>query len=357
MIRRGLLGAILLVAAAVALHAQVQLSAQTVRSHFLLFERVDVLVTVANIGNSDLELNNDEGRPWLSFMVMGEGEQHDFLPVHSERQSNFAPMTLKVGETRTLRVNITPLYTMRAEGNYRVSAVVDLPGAGQIVTEPVPFTIERGHVENHALRIVDTLERDYSLVRFSPDPQDTSLYLRVESPTENTVYANYALGPMVSSIDPSMLFDPQGNVHVLQPMSQGTYLYSRTDENGKLITQRLFKSTLANDGSGMRVRPLLTKGPDGSVFVNGGIEENPNEPHEKLSDTQHGQKIMAPTSADLQVQQIQQDRLSREMPPAPAPDPTPPPPDSAPPLVGDPGSAAHGAPNDPTSTDLPPASH
>jgi hypothetical protein len=111
----------------------------------------------------------------------------------------------------------------------------------------------------------------------------------------------------------------------------------------------------------MRVRPLLVKGNDGSVYVSGGIEENPNEPHEKLSDTQHGQKIMAPTSADQQVQQIQQDHLSREQPPAtdpapPATESAPPPPDSAPPLVGDPGSAAQGAPStNPSSTDLPPA--
>ncbi len=367
MMRRGLLGAIFLFAAAVALHAQVQLTAQTIRSHFLLFERVDVVVTLTNIGNTDLELNNDEGRPWLSFMVMGEGEKHTFLPVHSERESNFAPMTLKMGETKTLRVNITPLYTMRAEGNYRVSAVVDLPGAGQIVTDPVSFTVERGHVVQHTLRIVDTLERDYSLIRFSPDSQDTSLYLRVEAPAENTVYSNYALGPLVSSVDPTMYFDPQGNVHVLQPMAQGTYLYTRADENGKLIAQRLFKSTMADDGSGMRVRPLLVKTNDGSVFVSGGTEQDPNAPHEKLSDTQHGQKMMAPTSAD---QQVEQDRLSQPQQgdsrqTVPSPDvtaasadsgsPGPPPPDSAPPLVGDPGAAAKATSNDPSATDLPPA--
>jgi hypothetical protein len=353
MMRRGLLGAIFLFAAAVALHAQVSLTAQTIRSHFLLFERVDVVVTLTNIGDSDLQLNNDEGQPWLSFMVSGESGQHNFLPVHSERQSNFAPLTLKMNETKTLRVNITPLFTMRAEGNYRVSAVVDLPGAGQIVTDPVPFTIETGHVMQHNMRMVDTLERDYSLVRFSPDAQDTSLYLRVESPAENTVYANYALGPFVASVDPTMFFDPQGNVHVLQPMAQGTYLYTRTDPDGKLLAQRLFKSTLADDGSGMRVRPQLVKADDGDVYVSGGLQQDPNAPHERLSDTQHGQKIMAPTSTE---QQVQQERTDRDT--APVPDSAPPgplPPDSAPPLVGDPGAAAKAAsPNSPSSTDMPP---
>ena len=72
MMRRGVLAAIFLLVATGLGFAQVTVSAQAQRQNFLLFERVDVLVTVANIGNNDLELNNDEGRPWLSFMVSAE---------------------------------------------------------------------------------------------------------------------------------------------------------------------------------------------------------------------------------------------------------------------------------------------
>ena len=163
---------------------------------------------------------------------------------------------------------------------------------------------------------------------------------------------------MVASIDPTMLFDPQGNVHVLQPMAQGTYLYTRADPDGKLIAQRLFKSTLADDGSGMRVRPLLTKTDDGSVLVSGGLQQDLNQRHERLSDTQQGQKIMAPHSVD---QQIEQDQLvghgqGDRRQTTPSVDVTAPPVDSAPPLVGDPGSTARPAPaNNPSATDLPPA--
>ena len=58
--------------------AQIQVTAQTERSYFLLYERVDLLVTIVNQGESDLILNNDEGRPWLSFIV----SKHNKLPVH-----------------------------------------------------------------------------------------------------------------------------------------------------------------------------------------------------------------------------------------------------------------------------------
>jgi len=288
MMLRGLLTAMFLLVATGLVSAQIQVSAQTQRDTFLLFERVDVLVTVTNIGNNDLELNNDEGRPWLGFMVSAEGVQHSFLPVHSERQSNFAPLALKVGATKTFDVNITPLYSFRAEGNYKVAAVIDLPGEGQIVSDSIPFIIQKGNTVVSRVRMVDTLERIYSLVRFSPSSDETSLYLRVEAPSENVVYANLALGKLVSSMDPDMLFDPQGDVHVMQPSSLGTYLYTRTDPDGKVLGQRLFKSIP------WQPRPQLVKLDDGSVIVSGGISEDPHATREKLSDSQQGVKIAAP---------------------------------------------------------------
>ncbi len=286
--RRGVLAAIFLLVATGLGFAQVTVSAQTQRQNFLLFERVDVLVTVTNIGNNDLELNNDEGRPWLSFMVSAEAAQHSFLPVHSERQSNFAPLALKQGETKTFDVNITPLYSFRSEGNYKVAAVVDLPGEGQMISDPIPFTIQKGRTVVSQVRVIDTLERVYSLVRFSPSSDETSLYLRVEAPSENIVYANLALGKLVSSVDPDWSFDPQGDVHILQPTAMGTYLYTRADEDGKVLDQRVFR------GIPYQPRPRLTKLDDGSVIVDGGTSQDPHEQRERLSDSQDGQKIAAP---------------------------------------------------------------
>jgi hypothetical protein len=288
MMLRGLLATMFLLVATGFAFAQIQVSAQVQRQNFLLFERVDVLVTITNIGNNDLELNNDEGRPWLGFMVSAEGTQHSFLPVHSERQSNFAPLGLKVGEAKTFDVNITPLYSFRTEGNYRVAAVIDLPGQGQIISDPVAFTVQKGRTVVSDVKMVDTLERVYSLIRFSPNSDETSLYLRVEAPTENVVYANLALGKLVSSMDPEMLFDPQGDLHIMQPASLGTYLYTRADEDGKVLDQRLFKSIP------WQPRPRLFKLDDGSIIVNGGISQDPHQAREKLSDSQQGEKIAAP---------------------------------------------------------------
>ena len=252
--------------------AQIQISAQTERTDYLLYERVDLLVTIANASENDIVLDNDEGRSWLSFVVTKPNR----LPVHSERQSTFKGITLKVGETKTLRVNVTPLFSFREEGSYRVAAVIDLPGAGEIVSDPVPFNVLRGRTVWSQTRPLDGSQRVYSLIRFSPNPNKTNLYLRVEDPGANIVLANLSLGQVVAYVDPEVFFDPQGNVHVLQPISMGTYLYSRTDQAGKVVHQGIFKTY-------QTVPPRLTKLDDGNVIVVGGLEENPDAPRETLS--------------------------------------------------------------------------
>ena len=277
--------------------AQIRLSAQTERTNFLLYERVDLHITVANAGENDLVLDNTEGHPWLSFLV----SKHNRLPVPQERQSTFNPVTLKVGESKTLTVDITPLYSFREEGDYTAAVVVDLPGAGEVVSDPVPFSVVRGRQVWTQTRPADGSERVYSLIRFSPRNDLTRLYLRVEDPSENTILANLALGDVVAFIDPEVFFDPQGNLHVLQPIAMSTYLYTRTDPAGKIQHQTVFKSSTMPGVMGT-VPPRLTKMEDGNIVVTGGVEEDPNTPRETLSAGQKkagGQLEKKPSAASI----------------------------------------------------------
>jgi hypothetical protein len=268
-------GALCFLATSALAPAQIRVSAQTERTDFLLYERVDLIVTVENAGDSDLVLDNNEGQPWLSFLVSKKNR----LPVRQERESTFKPLALKVGETKTLRVNLTPLFSFREEGDYNASAVIDLPGEGQIISESVPFSILDGRSVWTQTRPVDGIERVYSLIRFSPRPDTTSLYLRVEDPTENLVLANLALGQVVAYVNPEVFFDPQGNIQVLQPIAMGTYLYTRADAAGKILHQGIFKTF-------QTIPPRLVKLGDGNVVVVGGLEENSNVPRETLSEGQ-----------------------------------------------------------------------
>ena len=198
-----------------------------------------MLVTIANIGDTDIELNNDEGHPWLSFQVMGEKFRDNFLPVHTERQSNFAPMELKVGKSKTFDVNITPLYSFRSEGNYRVSAVIDLPGAGEIVSDPVSFAVQRGaRGDERRARGRFAGARLLARALLALVGIDRAFICAWRRRRKTSSTPTTRSGELVSSVDPTMLFDPQGDVHILQPTALGTYLYSRTDPDGKVLDQR-----------------------------------------------------------------------------------------------------------------------
>jgi hypothetical protein len=186
-----------------------------------------------------------------------------------------------------MRINLTPLFSFRQEGDYRAAAVIDLPGEGQVISDNVPFTVQNGETVWSAMRPVDSTQRVYSLIRFSPGTDHTELYLRVESPAENLVYANLGLGEMAAYIDPEVFFDPQGNIHVLHPFAMGTYLYTRADPDGKIEHQAIFKTF-------REIPPRLRKLEDGNVIVMGGLEENPNAPRERLSEGQVEKKAVTP---------------------------------------------------------------
>ncbi len=306
------LGALCFLATTSLVSAQLQVSVQTERNDFLLYERVDLHITITNVGESDLVLNNDEGHPWLSFLVT----RHNRLPVRQERRASFKPVNLKAGETKTLKVDLTPLYSFREEGQYNAAAVINLPGAGDLLSDSVPFTVLRGRQIWAQTRPVDGSQRVYSLIRFSPQPDKTNLYLRVEDPSANLILANLSLGEVVAYIEPDVYFDPQGNLHVLQPIAMSTYLYSRADLDGKVVHQGIFKTF-------QDIPPRLAKLDDGNVIVRGGLEENPNTPRETLSQGQQ--------KASAQADQVPQPSVAQPVaspeppvaqPEAPAAQPT-----------------------------------
>jgi hypothetical protein len=267
------LGLLLFVATATPALAQLHIDAKMGREggDYLLYERTDMFVTVTNTSDTDIVLDNEGSHPWLSFVIC----KHNTMPVRPERQALFKSLTLKQGESKTLRINLTPLFSFRDEGPYTAQAVVTLPGAGDLVSREVPFTVLRGKVIWTQTRPVGGTDRVYSLLRFSPQPDETELYLRVEEPSDNVVLANVGLGPVEAYIDPQVFFDPQGNLHVMHLISMSTYLYTRADVNGKVTHQGVFKTF-------QEVPPRLRKMDDGSVYVAGGLEETPEMTHESL---------------------------------------------------------------------------
>jgi hypothetical protein len=281
------------------LHAQLKVGAQLGRGNYMLYERVDLNVVLTNSSDSDILLNNDDG-PWVRFLVT----DHQGLPLASEGKATFPAITIKAGETKTVAINITPLYAIRQVGVYDASAVVNLPGKGDIISPPCRFQVLEGRKVWSETRTMDGSTRQFSLFSFAPLPDRTYLYLRVDSPDDNAVYANYYLGNIAAAVPPEVRLDAKNDLHVLQCIAMSTYLYSRTSPEGKVLHQSVFKTFHEQ-------APHLQELDGDAIVVAGGLEETEENSPDHLSDAQKG--ITNPsTPQSMKDPDSPQDMLSAE---------------------------------------------
>ncbi len=273
---RSLFAVFIVVLTSTCLHAQLAVGIEAPRAHFLLYERVELTVSLVNNSDQDIVLTNDGG-PWIRFLITDKGG----LPVGAENTATFPPLTVKAGDTQKLTINVTPLYAIRSLGTYKACAVVNLPGKGEIISPPCQIEEMDGHHIWTETRTLDGSPRDFSLIVFAQSPGKTILYLRVEEPDTNLVLANIGLGNLASGVDPEIRFDSANNLHILQCIALSTYLYTRVDVSGKVVHQGVFKTY-------QEIPPHLSTLEGNNVVVNGGIEQTEATRPERLSDTQNG---------------------------------------------------------------------
>jgi hypothetical protein len=214
------------------LYAQVKVKLSTNRQNFLLFEPANFTVTVTNESSNPIDFQNRESQTWLTFVIIRENNAR----VRSD--ISFSPQNrlLQSGESMSLQVNITPYYLIRETGQYKIHAVVRVPGSDPVMTENLVFNIGRGETVWTKTRTLNDKQRVYTLVRFL-DTDTAKLYLRVEEPEENIVYSTSELGPMLASTAPSVLFDAGGDIHVLHILAAKSYRYTVADGLGKVTQQ------------------------------------------------------------------------------------------------------------------------
>jgi hypothetical protein len=265
----------LLAASCGPLVGQVQVAVEVDHANHLLFEPVNVKVSILNNTESDLALKGTEASPWLSFLVT----RPDGTPVRSEQPLAAQPVLLKNQEARSLLVNVTPLFAFREPGEYRVRAVVNLPGSGDLISSPVTFSVANGHKIWSQTRPLNASERIYSLIRFVPSVDTTYLYIRVEDEKENIVYATFPIGEIVAFSEPQTAFDLAGNLHIIHVDGKSSYCYSVIGVNGNMKEQAHYVSV--NDDV-----PRLRREAEGAVLVAGGRKQGPETQRERLSDAQ-----------------------------------------------------------------------
>lgn len=270
--------AVLLILTAFAAQAQIKLSLASERSNYLLYEAAPFTVQVTNESSEPLDFSTDAktGRSWLSFIIL----RVDGSKIRGEAEFNAKERSLQPGESMNIRVNITPYYSLRETGQYTIQAVVRPDGLSSFITSKLTFNVSKGEIIWQRDKMVDGKRTTYSLIQFLED--ETNCYVRVEEPEENLVLATVRTGSLLANSVPTVIFDENGSMNILQSLAARTYRYTRVSESGKIEFQedRLAGSTI----------PTMTSLPDGSVeFVGGKTEKDMKRPN--LSDTQGGKLI------------------------------------------------------------------
>jgi hypothetical protein len=257
--------------------SQINMSMSLDRETYLLYEAIPVKVGLTNIGDQPIVLNNSfEGvSNWISFTIL----RSDGSKVRSEKDIQIQPLSLPVGESRTVIVDIIPVYALRETGQYTLQTVITIPGMKPFVTESRAFFIGKGDKFWSQERMENGAKRSYSLIKFL-GKTESSIYARVEEPGTNTVYATQRLGRFTDFTSPVVKFDTTGALHIVHTVSGQTYRYSVIDVDGVLLKQE--DRLIAGE------RPSLVSTENGGIKFIGGTAQQEKKVRPKLSEGQQG---------------------------------------------------------------------
>lgn len=258
------------------LWAQLAVRLASERSTYLLYEPMVVTVEISNTSTEPVLLNSGaQDRPWLSFLI----RTVDGRKVRTEQPLRLDPVTLAPGQRQLLSVDLTPLYAIRETGQYTVQAAVQPPGKQGYLTDALALGVGKGDTIWTRTYVDGGVKRVVSLVRFM-DRREVTLYLRVEEPNENLVYATTRLGRMVAFTSPQVEMDAEWGIHIVHPVGARTYRYTRATAEGRVLAQE--------DRESGATPPTLAQRPGGRIEFVGGIENKQPTERPKLSELQQG---------------------------------------------------------------------
>ncbi len=250
-------------------HAQISVNMEIPRRLYMVYEPLIVKVTITNLSGDRIMLRDTEAQQWMSFEI-NRTDGMSVQPISHEYK--LEPLVLDVGETAQRSVNLTPLYSMREFGTYRLRLNI--------------HSEEMDRYFHSAVRQVDITEgrKMYEQIVGVPGgggnrkvtllshrhPKGNRLYIRIMDEDEGTVYANTQIGRLLTFGDPRIEFDITNDVHILHMTSPRTFIYTYMSLNGEVLSRATYRSTERH--------PRLGRNASGMVEVRGGILDEPVPP-------------------------------------------------------------------------------
>lgn len=268
----------LLLAAAGAASAQINLDLKLDRSLYLAHEPITGEIIIVNMAGRDLIFGESGGLSWLDFTVT-DGAGHLITPVQGE--PNERPIVLGAGQTHKHKVTINRRYPMANIGTYRVKASIHFPQINRVF-ETKPITVQVTDGQPMWSQIVGVPQghpqagtyREYSLMTYYHGARSKSLYFRLKDSDSGMVFRTYPIGDYMTLRPPEKAIDSQNQLHILHMSGPQAYKYTVINIDGEPVRQQNLYEKGAN-------RPQLKNSGYGEVTISGGItEEEAKTPYE-----------------------------------------------------------------------------
>lgn len=250
------------------------------RDTFLVYEPIEVTVTVQNYSGRAVRVEENEQASWLSFVITDEG--NGVIPPVRKPDMQTA-FEIQPRQAVSRKIDLVPLYELRERGNYRVQAIVTALGSS---VASAPFRLSLTNGRELWSRLVGLPSqgagpdeyRTYSLLARRGEHAD-SLYACVADESRQIVYSLVALGSFLGTAPPQELVDGSANLHILFQNGPRSFGYASIDPSAKVLLREAY--------SDFQSSPRLVL-ENGKVSVAGGertfprpervIEDSPEPP-------------------------------------------------------------------------------
>lgn len=229
------------------LKAQVGIDVSLERKEYLLYEPLDIKVSVTNNLGEPMDLARLSGAtPWLDFYVTTIDDEEVsrtdkvWNPVHAK---------LQPGDTQRVTVNLLPYFLIRETGQYVVTAQITLMGK-TVSSRRLKFTIVSGSLvwDKYFTAPPEPSDpekklrpRHYSILILHMEDKEL-LYARIENPEAERVYCTTPLGSTVNFGEPKARIDLSGNLHIFHQSGSRVFNYTAISPKGKRIGARYFSN-------------------------------------------------------------------------------------------------------------------
>lgn len=251
-------------------YAQLTVQLSLERETYLLYESMPVVVTIRNFSGRPVKLEAEGGRSWLRFSITNPSMS---LVPATDRQVAEETLTIEPGQTVKRRIDLVPLYELRATGAFRAQAVVESVGI-RAASMPQRFEIVGGReIWTRTCGLPPSGPgadeyRTYSAI-IKREGQYDVLYVSVRAEAQNLVYGVMPLGTYVSVGSPEGKTDKAGNLYFLFRSGPRSFNFAKVDPAGKVLDRAVYSNVLSE--------PKLVVSDTGEVVVHGGEMTYPRD--------------------------------------------------------------------------------